>query len=86
MFDTSTSTPLVDRLIIVADDAQVRAELRHAADQSLLKWVDVLVLVDDDVSDVVTDVLLDHARVRHPRRHRPRGTAPLRLIISVKSK
>ena len=51
------AAPLVDRLIVVADDAEVRAELRQAADEALLQRVDVLVLVDDDVADVVTDVI-----------------------------
>ena len=50
------AAPLVDRLVVVADDAQVRAELRQPADESLLQRVDVLVLVDDDVADVVADV------------------------------
>ena len=53
--------PLVDRLVVVADDTQVRAELREPADESLLQRVDVLVLVDDHVADVVTNVLLDNA-------------------------
>ena len=70
------AAPLVDRLVVVADDAQVRAELRQAADQSLLQRVDVLVLVDDDVSDVVADVLLDNARALIVARRHPRGTAP----------
>ena len=50
------AAPLVDRLIVVADDAEVRAELRQPPDEPLLQRVDVLVLVDDDVADVVTDV------------------------------
>ena len=53
------AAPLVDRLVVVADDAQVRAEPHQAADESLLQRVDVLVLVDDDVADVVPDVILD---------------------------
>ena len=53
------AAPLVDRLVVVADDAEVRAELRQAPDESLLQRVDVLILVDDDVADVVPDVILD---------------------------
>ena len=58
------AAPLVDRLVVVADDAEVRAELREPADEALLQRVDVLVLVDDDVPDVVADVRLDDARPR----------------------
>ena len=50
------AAPLVDRLVVVADDAEVRAELRQPPDQPLLQRVDVLVLVDHDVADVVADV------------------------------
>ena len=57
------AAPLVDRLIVVADDAEVRAELRQPPDETLLQRVDVLVLVDDDVADVVTDVTADRSRV-----------------------
>ena len=57
MFDDLAAAPLVDRLVVVADDAEVRAELHQPADESLLQRVDVLVLVDDDVADVVPDVI-----------------------------
>ena len=53
------AAPLVDRLIVVADDAEVRAKLHEAADESLLQGIDVLILVDHDVADVVPDVILD---------------------------
>ena len=76
------AAPLVDRLVVVADDAQVRAEPDEAADQPLLQRVDVLVLVDDDVPDVVPDVPLDHRRCRRPRRDRPPGVDG-EAIISV---
>ena len=68
------AAPLVDRLVVVADDAQVRAELRQPADESLLQRVDVLVLVDDDVADVVPDVIAGRAPRRRPRPGHPRGT------------
>ena len=55
------AAPLVDRLVVVSDDAEVRAELGQPADQSLLQRVDVLVLVDDDVADVVADVTAEPA-------------------------
>ena len=51
------AAPLVDRLVVVADDAEVRAELHEPSDQPFLQRVDVLVLVDHDVADVVTDVI-----------------------------
>ena len=51
-----TAAPLVDGLVVVADDTQVRAEMDEPLDQALLDRVDVLVLVDDDVLDVVADV------------------------------
>ena len=53
------AAPLVDRLVVVPDDAQVRTELDEPADETFLERVDVLVLVDDDVLDVVLDVVLD---------------------------
>src|SRR5690606_18098968 len=43
-----TATPLIDRLVVVADHAQVRAVAGEPADQLLLDRVGVLVLVDDD--------------------------------------
>ena len=57
------AAPLVDRLVVVAHHAEVRAEPDQAADESLLQRVDVLVLVDDDVADVVPDVVLDAREV-----------------------
>ena len=63
-------TPLVDRLVVVADDTQVGAELREAADQPLLERIDVLVLVDHDEADVVADVSPDEPR-SHRRRRSP---------------
>jgi len=57
------AAPLVDRLIVVADDAEVRAKLRQPPDKTLLQRVDILVLVDHDVADVVTDVTADRSRV-----------------------
>lgn len=41
--------PLVDRLIVVADDAQLHRRLGEELDQPLLCRVDVLVLVDDEM-------------------------------------
>src|SRR5437763_729425 len=57
------ASPLVDRLIVVADDTEVRAELRQPSDETLLERVDVLVLVDDDVADVIADVAADRGCV-----------------------
>ena len=76
------AAPLVDRLVVVADDAQVRAELRQPADESLLQRVDVLVLVDDDVADVVADVVLDDAGASSSSAS-PSRNWTARLIISV---
>ena len=50
------AAPLVDRLVVVADHAQVRAEPAEPLDQLLLDRVRVLVLVHDDVPDVIADV------------------------------
>ena len=50
------AAPLVDRLVVVADHAQVRPEPAEPLDQLLLDRVRVLVLVDHDVPDVVADV------------------------------
>ena len=43
-------SPLVDRLIVVADDAEVHGVGGEQLDQRLLRRVDVLVLVDDQVA------------------------------------
>ena len=79
------SPPLVDRLVVVADNTEVRAELREAPDQALLKRIDVLVLVYHDVSDVLADVLLDDARALIFAGVTSRSCTA-RWIISVKSK
>ncbi len=43
------AVPLVDRLVVVADDAEPRPEARERAHDALLHRVHVLILVDDDV-------------------------------------
>ena len=48
--------PLVDRLVVVAHHAEVRAELCEASNQPLLQGVDVLVLVHDDKLEVIADM------------------------------
>ena len=49
------SSPLIDRLVVVTDDADVGSHLREEADQSLLDRVYILVLVDDDVLDAFSE-------------------------------
>ena len=46
-----TSPPLIDGLVVVTDDTDVCSHLCEHADQRLLDWVYILVLVDDDVLD-----------------------------------
>ena len=45
------AAPLVDRLVVVADDADAGAQAVQLLDHGLLHRIDVLVLVDDDVPD-----------------------------------
>ena len=51
------AAPLVDRLVVVADDHEVRRPVRlgEQLDQPLLRRVDVLVLVDDQVAQLGRD-------------------------------
>ena len=53
--------PLVDRLVVVADDDEVGCpvRLREQLDQPLLGRVDVLVLVDDQVPQLGGDLRVD---------------------------
>jgi hypothetical protein len=44
------AAPAVDRLVVVADDAEL-GPLAEQLDQGGLHWVGVLVLVDDDVGE-----------------------------------
>src|SRR4051794_35523314 len=57
------ASPLIDRLVVVADHAEVRAELRKPPDESLLQRVDILILVDDHVTDVLADVTTNRRSV-----------------------
>lgn len=50
------SAPLVDRLVVVPHDAQIRAELDEPGDQLLLNGGGVLVFVHHDVADRVLQV------------------------------
>lgn len=45
--------PLIDRLIIVADDAQFDRRACEQADELLLRRIDVLVLIDDEMLQVL---------------------------------
>ena len=56
-------SPLVNGLVVVAYDAEVRAEPHEAADKALLQGVHVLVFVDDEVANVVPCVVLDATEV-----------------------
>ena len=49
MFSYVTAAPLVDRLVVVADDADARTQFVQRPDDRLLDRIDVLVLVHDDV-------------------------------------
>ena len=51
------AAPLVDRLVVVTDDADAGAEFVNRLDDGLLDRVDVLVLVDDDVANPVDQAL-----------------------------
>ena len=42
----SAAPPLVDRLVVVANHAQIRPESSKGFDQPFLDWVRVLVLID----------------------------------------
>ena len=75
--------PLVDRLVVVADDAQLDVRPGQQLDQSLLRRVDVLVLVDDEMPEVGVDGVdaARDARARPPparsaARRSAAGTAP----------
>ena len=46
------AAPLVDRLVGIADDAQVAVDLGEPPDQQVLRAVGVLVLVDHDVPEL----------------------------------
>ena len=50
------AAPLVDRLLVVADDAQLHLRAGQQLDQPLLRRVDVLVLVDDQVAQLGVDL------------------------------
>ena len=50
------AAPLVDRLVVVADDAQLDLRAGQQLDQPLLGRVDVLVLVDDQVPQLGVDL------------------------------
>ena len=71
MFVDVRSAPLVDRLVVVADDHEVGRSVRlgEELDQALLRRVHVLVLVDDEVPQVR----------RYPLAHRRVPQGPHRL-------
>ena len=43
------AAPLEDALLVIADDAEMGAASHHLRDERFLGWVDVLVLIDDQV-------------------------------------
>ncbi len=55
--------PCVDRLVGIADDAEIAVARRELADQPVLHAVRVLVFVDEHVG-VLTAVVLEHPRMR----------------------
>ena len=66
------AAPSVDRLIVVADDADVAVLAAEELDQLVLRAIGVLVLVDEDVLEPVGDIasscsgwLLQHAHRQH---------------------
>ena len=53
------AAPLVDGLVVIADNADVVAKLVEELDELLLQWVDVLIFVDDEVLELVGDLLAE---------------------------
>ena len=51
MFADVRSPPLINRLVVVSNDRHLNRRLRQELDQPLLRRVDVLVLVDEEVSE-----------------------------------
>ena len=51
------TAPLVDRLIIIANYAEVRFRPCQEADQTLLNWIDVLVFINGKVGKALSDLL-----------------------------
>ena len=51
------AAPAVDRLVGIADDAEVAVDLGQPLDQQVLRPVGVLVLVDEDVPELARVVL-----------------------------
>lgn len=58
VFDFAAA-PLVDGLVVVADDAEGGAEVVQVADEALLQGVDVLVFVDDEVLELAAELVLE---------------------------
>ncbi len=56
------SAPRIDRLILVADDAQVAVRLSELLDEKILDTVRILILVDHDVAKLVL-ILFENGRV-----------------------
>ncbi len=56
------AAPLVDRLVVVADNGQLDWRLGEPIDEGLLHRVDVLVLIDQQVGEATAD-LVQHHRV-----------------------
>ncbi len=56
------AAPAVDRLIVVADAADIRAALRQEPQPQVLRDVGVLVLVDEDVAEAAM-VVGEHVRM-----------------------
>ena len=53
------AAPLVDRLVFVADDADILGPLSYETDQSKLELVCVLILVNENVAKLVVVLVPD---------------------------
>ena len=51
-----STTETIERLVIVADDAEIACIVSECEVDDLLDWVCVLILVDNDMSDSRVDL------------------------------